>query len=77
MMVRKSQKEDSDTEELEIYTFTGSYTDACSYALEQLPVVKKDGDRKILRGFAECRSILEEISREKDGDFTVWKKPVF
>lgn len=72
MMVRKSQKEDSDTEELEIYTFTGSYTDACSYALEQLPVVKKDGDRKILRGFAECRSILEEISREKDGDFRLY-----
>lgn len=41
MMVRKSQKEDNDTEELEIYTFTGSYTDACSYDLEQLPVVKK------------------------------------
>lgn len=72
MMVRKSQKEDNDTEELEIYTFTGSYTDACSYDLEQLPVVKKDGDRKILRGFAECRSILEEISREKDGDFRLY-----
>ena len=30
MMVRKNQKEDNDTEELEIYTFTGSY---CRYGI--------------------------------------------
>lgn len=62
MMVRKSQREDNDAEELEMYTFTGSYSKACSYDIENLPVIRQEGSKKILRGFSECKNLLEEIS---------------
>lgn len=51
MMVRKSQREDNDAEELEMYTFTGNYSKACSYDIENLPVIRQEGSKKILRGF--------------------------
>ena len=40
MMVRKNQKEDNDTEELEMYTFTGSYSNGCKYDLDNLPIIR-------------------------------------
>ena len=51
MMVRKNQKEDNDTEELEMYTFTGSYSNGCKYDLDNLPIIRQDGNKKILKGF--------------------------
>lgn len=69
MMVRKNQKEDHDAEELEMYTFTGSYSKACRYDLDNIPIIKNEGNKKILKGFAECRSIFEELSKDRSGDF--------
>lgn len=71
MMVRKNQAEEDDNDALEICTFTGSYDKACKYDLDHLPVVKSDGKKKTLKGFAECKKILEEISRE-EGDFRIY-----
>ena len=65
MMVRKNQKEDNDTEELEMYTFTGSYSNGCKYDLDNLPIIRQDGNKKILKGFGECKNLLEEISRNE------------
>ena len=72
MMVRKNQKEDNDTEELEMYTFTGSYSNGCKYDLDNLPIIRQDGNKKILKGFGECKNILEEISRSEPGDFRLY-----
>lgn len=72
IMVRKSQKEDNDAEALEMYAFTGSYTGACKYDLDNLPVIRQDGNKKILKGFAECRSALEELSKNEPGDFRLY-----
>ena len=72
MMVRKSQKEDNDAEELEMYTFTGSYSKACRYDLDNIPIIKTDGNRKILKGFGECRQLLEDISKNGNGDFRIY-----
>ena len=72
MMVRKSQKEDNDVEELEMYTFTGSYSKACRYDLDNIPIIKTDGARKILKGFGECRQLLEDISKNGNGDFRLY-----
>lgn len=72
MMVRKNQKEDNDAEELEMYTFTGSYSDACRYDIDNIPVVKQDGNRRILKGFVECKNLLEDISKDKNGDFRLY-----
>lgn len=72
MMVRKNQKEDNDTEELEMYTFTGSYTQACRYDLDNIPIVKMDGNRKILKGFSECRNLFEDIKKDRTGDFNFY-----
>ena len=72
MMVRKNQKEDNDMEELEIYTFTGSYSKACKYDLDNLPIIRLDGNKKILRGFSECKNLLEDISKKEVGDFRLY-----
>lgn len=72
MMVRKNQKEDNDSEELEMYNFTGSYSGACEYDLDNIPVVKMDGNRKLLKSFVECRNSFEEISRSRKGDFRLY-----
>ncbi len=72
MMVRKNQKEDNDTEELEMYTFTGSYSNGCKYDLDNLPIIRQDGNKKILKGFGECKNLLEEISRNEPGDFRLY-----
>lgn len=72
MMVRKNQKEENEDEDLELFTFTGSYETGCRYDLDNIPIVKMNGNYKMLRGFAECKNILEEISREKEGDFRLY-----
>ena len=72
MMVRKSQKEDNDAEELEMYTFTGSYSEGCRYDIDNIPIVKQDGNRKKLKGFTECKNLFEDISKDKDGDFKIY-----
>lgn len=72
MMVRKNQKEDDDDEDLEMITFTGSYATGCRYDLDHLPIIKTDGDYRQLKGFAECKQVLEEISEEKNGDFRMY-----
>ena len=72
MMVRKNQKEDNDTEELEMYTFTGSYSEGCKYDLDHLPIIRQDGNRKMLKGFGECRNLLDEISKNEPGDFRLY-----
>ena len=72
MMVRKNQKEDNDAEELEMYTFTGSYSAACCYDIDNIPVVKQEGNRRILKGFVECRNLLDNISKDKNGDFRLY-----
>ncbi len=72
MMVRKNQKEDNDTEELEMYTFTGSYSKGCKYDLDNLPIIRQDGNKKILKGFGECKNLLEEISKNEPGDFHLY-----
>lgn len=69
MMIRKSQKDDQDTEELEIIAFTGSYAQGCRYDMDNIAVIKTDGNRKSLKGFGECRSLFEEISKDKEGNF--------
>ena len=72
MMVRKNQKEDNDAEELEMYTFTGSYSAACCYDIDNIPVVKQEENRRILKGFVECRNLLDNISKDKNGDFRLY-----
>lgn len=72
MMVRKNQKEDNDAEELEMYTFTGSYSHGCRYDIDNIPIVKQEGNKKILKGFVECKNLLENISKDKNGDFRLY-----
>ena len=72
MMVRKNQKEDNDAEELGMYTFTGSYSAACCYDIDNIPVVKQEENRRILKGFVECRNLLDNISKDKNGDFRLY-----
>ena len=55
-MVRKNQKEDNDTEELEMYTFTGSYSNGCKYDLDNLPIIRQDGNKKILKASENAKS---------------------
>lgn len=72
MMVRKSQKEDNDAEELEMYTFTGSYSNGCKYDLDNIPIIRQDGNKKILKGFGECKNLLEDIAKNEPGDFRLY-----
>ncbi len=72
MMVRKNQREDNDVEELEMLTFTGSYEEGCKYDMDHIPIVKVNGNNKILKGFGECKKLLEEISKDKNGDFRLY-----
>lgn len=72
MMIRKNQKEDNDAEELEMYAFTGSYSEGCCYDIDNIAVVKQEGNRKKLKGFAECKKLFEDISKDKNGDFRLY-----
>ena len=68
MMVRKSQREDNDAEELEMYTFTGNYSKACSYDIENLPVIRQEG-RDFLNA-KTCWRRSVKVSRETFGCMT-------
>lgn len=72
MMVRRNQKEDNENEDLEMYTFTGSYTGACRYDLDNLALIRTEGNRRILRGFTECRNLFEALKKEQEGDFNYY-----
>lgn len=72
MMVRKNQRDDNVDEDLEMYTFTGSYSRGCRYDLDNIPLIRVEGNKKVLKGFSECKNVLEEISREKNGDFRIY-----
>ena len=71
MMVRKAQRTEEDQEEeLDILTFTGSYgKEGCNYDLDRLPVLSESGNKKVLRGYVECRGCFEELKKQKDSDF--------
>lgn len=73
MMVRKSQKEDNDAEELEMYTFTGNYSNGCKYDLDNIPIIRQDGNKKVLKGFGECKNLLEDIAKNEPGDFRLYE----
>lgn len=74
MMVRKCQNlEENNNEELEMLTFTGSYKDfACTYSLENFPVIEEDGDARILKGFGACKKVFEELKKERATDFNYY-----
>ena len=72
MMVRKNQREDSDAEPLEMYTFTGSYSRACKYDLDNIPLIRQEGNKKILKGFSECKTLMEDLSKKETGDFHLY-----
>lgn len=72
MMVRKNQGEDSDKEDLEMYTFTGSYRAGCAYDLDNLSLTHKEDNRKMLKSFSECRRLFEELKKEQTGDFNYY-----
>ena len=55
-----------------MYTFTGSYSNGCKYDLDNLPIIRQDGNKKILKGFGECKNLLEEISRSEPGNFRLY-----
>lgn len=74
MMVRKCQNlEENNNEELEMLTFTGSYKDfACTYSLENFPVVEQEGDARILKGFGACKKVFEDLKKERATDFNYY-----
>lgn len=69
MMVRKNQGEDSDKGDLEMYTFTGSYRTGCAYDLDNISLIRQEENRKMLKGFSECKRLFEELKKEQTGDF--------
>lgn len=69
MIVRKYQGEESDKRDLEMYTFTGSYRTECAYDLDHLALIRQEENRKMLKGFSECRKLFEELKKEQTGDF--------
>ncbi len=73
MMVRKSQNtEETNNEELEIYTFTGFYRSTCPYDIAHLPVIEKSSQGRLLKGFGACLREFEELKKDKNGDFTYY-----
>lgn len=64
MMVRKCQNpEENNQEDLELFTFTGFYKNACEYDLEHLPVIEETKGKRILKGFGACKKELEELKK--------------
>ena len=73
MMVHKSQNvEENNNEDLEIITFTGAYTSACAYDLDNIPVIEQTGESKILKGFGACKAVFEELKKSKDSKFSYY-----
>lgn len=74
MMVRKCQNlEENNNEELEMLTFTGSYKEfACTYSLDNFPVIEKEGDVRVLKGFGACKKVFEELKKERATDFNYY-----
>lgn len=71
MMVRKNQDTtDSESpEELEIYSMITEYRERCEWDIFHLPVVENTGTGMKLKGWGECKRILEELKRENSGFF--------
>ena len=75
MMVRKNQKEDNDTEELEMYTFTGSYSNGCKYDLDNLPIIRQDGNKKILKASENAKIFWKRSAgmNREISDCMIWR----
>ena len=69
MMVRKNQNPEEEKQALEMVTFTGSYSDAAAYDLDEIPVVEKSGDKRILKGFAACKREFEILKKGSDFNY--------
>lgn len=80
MMVRKSQfTEENNNEELDMINFTGFYRSACSYDIENLPVIEERKESKgsrMLKGFGACREQFERLKKEQSADFDYYDMSV-
>ena len=77
MMVRKNQKEDNDTEELEMYTFTGSYSEwHVSMTLTIFQSFRQDGNKKILKRLRRMQKSIWKRSagmNREISDCMIWR----
>lgn len=80
MMVRKSQfTEENNNEELDMINFTGFYRSACSYDIENFPVIEERKESKsgrVLKGFGACREQFERLKKEQSADFDYYDMSV-
>lgn len=64
MMVRKSQEETENDENLEIVNFISEYKEPCIQDIYHLPVVEKGKREMTLKGFAACRQLFDSYKRD-------------
>ncbi|MBO5278184.1 MAG: hypothetical protein J6B06_01655 [Lachnospiraceae bacterium] len=73
MMVRKAQNiEENNNEELEMITFTGSYSTSCPYDIHNLPVIEQTETGRKLKGFGMCKKEFEELKKDRQSDFAFY-----
>jgi len=68
MCVRKNQSSES-MEELDIVNIIGEYQGPCPYDLHHLEVVERNSREVMLKSYAACRQLFEELKREYSGSF--------
>lgn len=77
MMVRKSQiAEENNNEELDMINFTGFYRAACSYDIENLPVIEERKGSRVLKGFGTCKEQFECLKKDQSADFDYYDMSV-
>ena len=75
-LIRKNVNKQSETEsDIEMYAFTGSYSEPCEYDIDHIAFVQTVNGQDTLQKFAGCKHLLEELHNKRN-DFRMYDMAV-
>ena len=74
MMVRKKEaaSDEDSKEKLDIINFIYEYKDKNEYDIDSIPVVEERSDRKVVKSYADCKNLFENLKKNRELKFNFY-----
>lgn len=74
MMVRKKEvtSDENSREKLDIINFIHEYREKNEYDIDSIPVIEEKNDRRVVRGFNNCKKLFEDLKKDRDLKFNYY-----
>ncbi|AGK98602.1 hypothetical protein [Clostridium pasteurianum] len=74
MMVRKKEaaSDENSKERLDIINFVHEYREKNEYDINSIPIIEEKNDRKMIKSFANCKSLFEALKKDRELKFNYY-----